>query len=243
MPNNDNDIQTMRIVIDGEWTATEMAQSFRALDDLYNFRVFIRSDMPHRFYKRLGRRFPFPPEFFLEEFGPLLLFDKMFPLVGSPEVPGEGRDLLYAMMVMLQAVREDDSSVSALEVRAVKYVSEGFKDFAGIGEIVGHVKDFVLRLIEIFITRKHREELCEQARLENEERRRRMEQLDVEIQKQKLENISQYVQIMRDAGFSKVAVKRAMQAIDLRADILGTLIESGKIKAITSIEEDDRGSR
>jgi hypothetical protein len=54
-----------------------------------------------------------------------------------------------------------------LDVVAVRFGSSGIADFAGFGEIVGHVKDFVLRIIEMRRGKELAQEELRERRIEN----------------------------------------------------------------------------
>lgn len=232
MANNLNEVAVVRINIDGCWTADDMSRSFQALDELYNLLVYARADLPRRFgrkhWKLLFEEFELHPLMFRE-------LGIMFP-VGDTRIHG---DLLAHVSLVIRDIRESESHVlpstlPAFEVRRVRYGSEGFKDLAGAGDIVGHIKDFVLRIIEMFISRKQRAALIEKAQLENDERRKRLEQLDVEIEIQKVEAATRYVQLMRDVGFTKSQIKSAIQSVGNRGDLIGSLVERGQITSVTT---------
>lgn len=46
------------------------------------------------------------------------------------------------------ALPPDLSARIELSVRQIQYASPGFKDLAGIGEVVGHIRDLIIHLIE-----------------------------------------------------------------------------------------------
>jgi hypothetical protein len=57
-------------------------------------------------------------------------------------------------------------------VHRIQFASSGFTDLAGLGTIVGHRKDFLLRLIEIGTT-------GEQRRLQNEQREETVQKMRI----------------------------------------------------------------
>ena len=53
-------------------------------------------------------------------------------------------------------LRECNPGSPFLEIIKIRYGSPGFQDVAGVGVIVGHLKDFVLQIIENVTNRKRR---------------------------------------------------------------------------------------
>src|ERR1051325_7404328 len=43
-----------------------------------------------------------------------------------------------------------------LEIKSIHYGSHGIQDIAGAGVIIGHIKEFILKIIEIFLDKKKR---------------------------------------------------------------------------------------
>src|SRR5262245_14022291 len=114
-----------------------MARSLLHVQDLYNLRLVIQVAFEdwrdlERFYDELMH---FPP--FRRGKRRRLIYPAMF---GNP----------YQMIPTIPLASQDLTRISGflypqekLEVRRIQYGSEGFKDLAGLGEIVGHIKDFV----------------------------------------------------------------------------------------------------
>ncbi len=88
-----------------------------------------------------------------------------------------------------------------LVVQRVLYGSPGIKDLVGVGEIVGHVKDLLVRLIEHWSTRRQRS-------LENERRELENQQLQVEIAKQ-------FVGLARELGYTKKEMRQLVSSVVL----------------------------
>jgi len=64
-------------------------------------------------------------------------------------------------------LRECNPGSPFLQIIKVRYGSPGFQDVAGIGIIVGHLKDFILKIIENVSGRKRRQLIDKQLEIEN----------------------------------------------------------------------------
>lgn len=226
-------ISGFRVEVDGKWEISDMHRYFKVLDDLYNFNVYVRSQVPFRLH--------------------LLDFPRHFA--------HEQLDFLSMATARVEHVRSNYptffDSFDVLQVRRIQYGSKGFTDFAGVGTIVGHITHFILEIVRIFRRRKlddqdvelkkqeaafKKQEVkslkqkielqkqeVEMRKLEVERARIQNALRNVELQKEKLEVVNRAVQIMRDSGFGEVETKDAMRALDDVADQLGVLVLREKL--------------
>ena len=212
-------IETLRLGIDGRWTVDEMARSLSHIQDLYNLRLVIQVAFEdwrdwERFYDELLH---YPP--FRRSKRRQYLYPALF---GAP----------YQMLPSMPLSSQDLSRISnylypqeKLEVRRIQYGSEGFKDLAGLGEIVGHVKDFVLKLIEHKSMKRQRE-------LENEERELKNQQL-------RIENARNFVSLARACGYSKTEMRGLITFVDERQQTLIDLIDEDKIRSVRLLNDNE----
>jgi HAMP domain-containing protein len=91
-----------------------------------------------------------------------------------------------------------------------------------MGEIVGHVKDLLLRLIDHWSTRRQRA-------LENDRRSLENQQLQVEIAKQ-------FVGLAKELGYSKRELRQVVALVVHEQEPLVWLIAAGKITSADSID-------
>jgi hypothetical protein len=110
-----------------------------------------------------------------------------------------------------------------LQVRRIEYASPGLKDLAGVGEVIGHLKDFLLRLIELAVTSPQRQ-------LENDER-------ELNNQRLRLENARLFVQVGRDIGLSEHELRQLAGFVETKQDPIIRLVEDGKITAVSTPED------
>ena len=143
----DNSTKIMRLEIDGKWTAEDMIKSFSCLQDLYNLRFMLQVEYEEwkewrDFYEELR----FSPVFH-KRFRDRLFFARdFFPLFDKSVLPLTDTELSKSPRLFYPEER--------LYVRRVNYGSKGIKDLAGVGEIIGHVKDFVLDVIHLCVDRE-----------------------------------------------------------------------------------------
>ncbi len=104
----------------------------------------------------------------------------------------------------------------------------GFADLAGIGTVVGHLKDLIIKLIERRDARRERELGEERAELENEQIR--------------LENARSFVALARDLGYSDTDLRSLAAHVDRKQEPLMHLIEHRKIRAVSSPDASDVGA-
>jgi hypothetical protein len=91
--------------------------------------------------------------------------------------------------------------------------------------VVGHLKEFVLKLIERRDFRRQRELSDEKAELENERIR--------------LENAKHYVTLAREVGYSDMEVRQLGSLVDVRQEPLARLIDLQKIRSVSSPDSSD----
>lgn len=213
----DEEQRILRIGIDDRWEASEFAASLNALDRLYCLRLGLTLEMEElRELREFYFDAPFPIRHSLRYLrrltkqSPALLYGDRGPLVSRGRV---------SPLALEQLEPEE-----RLVVRRVLYGSPGIKDLAGIGEIIGHVKDLLIRLIEYWSTRRQR-------KLENERRELENKQLQVEVAKQ-------FVGLAQELGYTKREMRQLVVAVVNEQRPLVQLIADGKIKSADSVDND-----
>lgn len=92
-----------------------------------------------------------------------------------------------------------------------------------MGEIVGHVKEFLQTLIDLAATRRRRQ-------LEEE-------QLEEEVQKARIENARALVGLAQDLGYSNVKIREMVGWVDDRQAKVLPLVVQGKIRAVRLLDK------
>jgi hypothetical protein len=207
-----------RLDIDGRWTADEVGRCFSCLSELYDLRLYLESlrddyrDM-ERFYDELMH------------FGPSQRWRQRIGRTGAlPWMAGFGLQLpIPADESHLARLPALFAAEERLEVRRISYASPGFADLAGIGAVMGHLKDFVLRLIERHDGRRQRDLSDDRAALENDRIR--------------LENARAFVALARDLGYSDTDIRALTLHVDSRQGPLIELIDRQKLRSVSTPEE------
>jgi hypothetical protein len=97
-------------------------------------------------------------------------------------------------------------------------------DVAGIGVIVGHLKDFVLKIIDRADSRRSRQLADDRSFLEN--------------QRLAIENAQAFAALASDLGYSEAEKRRLILDVDARQNIIAALVDEGKItKALIRSDE------
>jgi hypothetical protein len=119
-----------------------------------------------------------------------------------------------------------------LEVRRVMYSSPGMTDLAGVGSIIGHIKDIILRIIEWRIQRDERE-------LNNKKRILENEHAQAELSRIRIENAQKLVEIAKQCGYSEAELRKMVAFSDTRQEVIVRSIEDGRIRAVRLLEGSD----
>jgi len=213
-------IEILRLGIDGRWAAEEMGRSLLHIQDLYNLRLIIQ--VIYEDWRDLERLYDelmhFPS--FRRGKRRRLIYPALFsnPYQIPPAIPLVSQDLIRISNFLYPQEK--------LEVQRIQYGSEGFKDLAGIGEIVGHIKDFILKLIEHKSAKRQRE-------LENEEKEIRNQQL-------RIENARSFVALAKECGYSEPEIRSLVHFVDDRQQTLVDLIDTDKIRSVRLLNDNER---
>ena len=215
--NTNRDI--IRIDIDGDWTAEEMARSLAHASDLYNLRLLVQvSNEDARDWERVWmkmRHSMFPRKMMRHRM-------RMMPLFMSQGffLPGTFANInIEQVMEAVNLIYPEER----LRLRRIQFASPGFKDLAGFGEIVGHLKDFLLRIIELCVDRRKRN-------LENDERELRNQSL-------RINNARDFLGLSRDYGYSETETRRLVSIVDERQETFVHLVESGKMQQVRMLSD------
>ncbi|MEW6531015.1 MAG: hypothetical protein AB1473_09280 [Thermodesulfobacteriota bacterium] len=213
----DERIKTLHLEIGGRWTVRDMALCLEHTRDLYNLSVvlgIITEDWKdtERFWVEFWH---FPP--FRKRWRRRVIDSSMLPLLmpWMPAIPSDP-EALSRLASYLYPQEE-------LEILRINYGSEGFSDLIGVGEAVGHVKDFILKLIEHWLGRRQRN-------LDNEKRELKNERL-------RIENAREFVKLVQECGYSESEIRRLVRWVDERQETFIFLIESEKLIGVRILEE------
>ncbi len=208
-------IEIIRLEMEGRWYAEELGSAVYAIADLYNLRLFLelmyedQRDWEY-FFDELMHFPPFRRKWKRRLMRQQFMFGPLVPLTSIP--------FDVAQLSRLNEYLEPDER---LEVRRLNYASPGASDLAGIGAIVGHVKDFVFKLIDRHDTRRQRELSDERAA--------------VEIERLRIENARNFVALGRDLGLSDADMRKLAAHVDEKQEVLIRLVDQRKLTGVSLI--------
>jgi hypothetical protein len=223
----DDDKGTLRVHIDGYWTVGDLAGFLQSLDELYSLRFLLDSLAEESTGGRsllynlaqfpparefLGRRISRSPRMFFDLFAAPPLPDPF-----SLDLPRVGRWL---------------QPEERLIASRVQFASPGITDLTGLGQVIGHVKDFLLRIIELVSQRHIRRAQNEQSTIEAEKLRLENDRLRLENERVRIENARQLVGVAREAGYSEAETRQLVRLVDERQDRLIGFAMNGNIRGV-----------
>lgn len=216
--------QVLRIGIDGRWEVAEFADALNALDRLYSLRLAINLEIDElRELRDFYLEGPFPP--FPHSWRAVRLWAKLAP----PSAFRLNRSPLFTSEGAVQSASELLEPEERLVVRRISYGSPGIKDLVGLGEIVGHVKDLLIRIIDHCSTRRQRA-------LENERRVLENRQLQVEIAKE-------FVGLAQQLGYTKREMHELVASVVKEQAPLVRLVSVGKITSAEVVDDNSQQPR
>ena len=114
---------------------------------------------------------------------------------------------------------------STLQLKRVQYASPGFIDIAGMGVIVGHIKDFVLRILEM--------------RADGPKRELELQVQQTELQRARIENARALLSVVREAGSLSITsdTSEVLRWIDGRQGYLLDMVNKGIITGAELLDE------
>lgn len=204
---------TLRLDIEGRWNVHEFGCLLVSVSDLYNLRMLVMLSSQKRTE---------PQEHLLDALRRLSLAKTEMEIniseqeILAPYVWGGGIPLKSSELARVanNILHED-----ILTVRKITYSSPGSADLAGIGIALGHIKDMIFRLLDW--KKNHIENKISEAKL----------------QKIRLENAKQLVDIAKDCGFSSSELRQMISFADDRQEVFIRPIENGKIKSVTLLQD------
>lgn len=224
MPEQEQKI--LRVEIDGTWTSDEFSDSLRSIADLYGLRAILAIE--HESLKEIERL-----SGAVWDLGPFPL-DLPFPsrrLTPRLRAAYRARGIPFPAAPLIDPSNPSDAlqllePEEQLYVKRIQFASPGFKDLAGLGEVVGHVLDFLSKLIELGVTRRQRQP-------ENDLR-------EETVRKMRIENARGFVSLATDYGlYSKAELRPIVHWVDDKQAKLLPLVEHGKINGVRLLDGED----
>ncbi len=208
----------LRVEIAGRWSAKDFAEFYGSVNALYSLFALIEIEQESAYeYERLYREFLdyYPPALSSPRRSRYFLgVQRALTGMGhSPIDPSKFRDAASLL--------EEEE---LLAVRRCEYASPGATDFTGLGQALGHVKDVVLKCVDVFVGRRKRE--LENALLE--------EQRDAEA----LKNVRERINILKSLGYSDTQCRQILAEVSPAVAKLEALAQRGLITNASDVEAD-----
>jgi hypothetical protein len=212
---------TIRVNIQGTWSAQDFAEYFSALNHIYSILAIteIERDSAQDF------------EHYIEEFD--FMFHKMMRssrrfrhwlAFQRSTAPGLHR-LLDASNV--SGSFEVLEGSERLHVKRLEFASPGHTDLSGLGTAMGHVKDIVIKLIDVCVGRK--------------ERNINNNILEEDHKAAVMRNLREQISILKELGYSEAEIRTIVASANPAIEKLIQLTNRGLITAVTERANDGEG--
>jgi hypothetical protein len=209
----------LTIHIDGQWAAVDMARELDALNYLYTSEYVIadvkKQDSSALFSREVKKvlRNIFPEIFF-----PSPWHQKVYNALSL----GPASDPFTAL-----AFYAAPKGAAGLAIAKLSYSSPGLQDVLGLGRILEEIR----KTIAFFLESKQRSERHQVS----------LEQERLKLQAQRIQNQKQYVNLLKDIGYTKKEIRVMLEQRDKQEKIIESLVEDGKITAATVTLEPPTG--
>lgn len=225
----DEAIEVLRFEIAERWTVTDMRRFLASVDDLYHLALILRfiehnRQAPEGKIDILG---------FFSDAGA----HKWYSLREVSLIP---RNFPSKLSELLELSQGSDFLLpqKRLEIRRIAYNSPGVTDIAGVGEIIGHIKDLILKIIELKSSKQQR-------LLNNKELELKNQQLQIENAHSLVSLTKDIVSLAKDIGYSETDLRDLAKRVIENQQILTNLVIDGKIQSIMLLSktEDEKPHR
>jgi hypothetical protein len=119
-----------------------------------------------------------------------------------------------------------------LEVCQIQYSSPGFTDLAGMGTVVGHIKDFLFRLIDYRVQARRRSLEDDHLAAENVKIHLENEAIRLKNAQLRLENTRQFLELAKTNGFTEAEIQKLMQPVNSVQETLVRFVADGRIQSV-----------
>ncbi len=200
----ETDIQLleMHFSIDGDWEVKDTINFLSSIQNLYNFYGF-GYNLKKKWYKSALT-------FKDKEAVNFLLNYSFHPFISYKE--NELIDYQFNYKPYLKLVR-------------IKYSSPGFGDILGAGEIIGHLKEVLFKVIDIYRTK-------EKNKLENELLKSEIQKKLIENELLKLQRVKEQISILKELEIENTDIKNSLAYEVSNLANIAMLVGNKKLKEI-----------
>lgn len=207
----------LRVEIAGRWSARDFADYYESIDALYCLFavVSIEKDSARdfeQFYRDFLEFYPGPNS--SRRYRYFLGMQRGLGGFGhTPIDPSKFREAA----ALLHADEQ-------LTVRRCEYASPGATDFTGIGQALGHVKDVVLKCVDVWINR--------------DERKIKNQILEQERDAAALKNVRERLSVLKELGYTDSQCRQILAEVSPAVAKLEALAQRGLITNASTTEND-----
>ena len=214
----------------GEWSVDEFIRSLTAIRQIYLISAINASNFPIKEVhgEPLGPRLSRWTATYTWEIAnrsPMIEADDLRLEVVSAIIQGDHTALTSLDYPHVAAAVESLFHDNTLQLKRVQYASPGFTDIAGLGVIIGHIKDFVLRILEM--------------RADGPKRELELQVQQAELQRVRIENARALLNVVRESGslINTKETSEVLRWIDNRQGFLLDMVNKGKITGAELLDE------
>jgi hypothetical protein len=208
---------SLHIEIDGLWSADDFARMFTSANDIYG--VFALVYIERSSVNEIERDFRDFEEYYLRRSSRRLR--GRFPLPQS--MYGLGLTKLIDASNLARSFEALEGS-ERLMVRRCTYASPGVTDFTGLGQALGHLKDVIVKLIDVKAASRERE-------IKNQI-------LEEDLNAAALKNMREKIALLKELGYTKADVRSIVAALNPSVLTLENFVDRGMITS-AQIQEDN----
>ena len=207
----------LRIEISGRWSAKDFADFYESIDVVYSVFAIVSVEQDsarefERFYREFidfypGPKMPRRYRYFLS------MQRSLGGAVHTPIDPSKFRDAA--------ALLDDDEKLIVLRC---EYASPGATDFTGIGQALGHVKEVLLKCVDVWVDR--------------DERTIRNQILEQERDAAALKNVRERLAVLKELRYSDSQCRQILAEVSPAVAKLEALAQRGLIANASTSQND-----
>jgi hypothetical protein len=213
---------SLRIEIDGSWSAEDFARMFASVNDIYSVFALVKverdsAEEMERYFREFEEYYPFPLRRLPRRLrGRFALQQSMFGVSLTKLIDGAN------LARSFESLENDER----LMVRRCTYASPGVTDFTGLGQALGHLKDVIIKLIDV--------------KTASRERNIRNQILEEELQAAALKNVREKIAILKELGYTEADLRSTVAALSPSVLTLEKFVDRGMIMS-AQIQDDNHG--
>lgn len=206
--------------IDGSWKVNDVIIFFNAVQDLYDFYscIYIIEKEFERPHSVIGKKLGYQST---ERYKDLM---KVIGFLNQKFL-GKQSTVIDRFNVFYRFERENNEreilnldTIEPLYIVRYQYASKGISDLSGLGEIIGHIKDFCITIIELIVNSQERKEKLRGLKLDNDTK--------------EIARNMKIIKMFEKLGFNDTEITQIIDSKYKSAKTLETLIMEEKIKGI-----------